>query len=857
MSVNLDKKVRWERKRKIEHKALTALTLLSFTVLAACKTSVGPKGVAAEKQLFNKDWAFHVGSLDSIHAFTDTGSVIIGAEANANASWEKVTLPHDWSIEGAFSKAHPAGNAGGALPGGIGWYRKLFTLSAKDTSRFIEIRFDGIYRNSEVWINGHYLGKRPNGFLGFDYNMSEYLNYDGSPNVLLVRVDNSLQPNSRWYSGSGINRNVYLIKKGSLAINDKESFFYASIPERADKKIATVQLHQHLVLDSLMGKANLAQPIEVKTVIYDKEGAVALEKNGEWQPNATRQQSLDWVWEMRDFKTWSPSDPYLYKWEVSLSQGGILIDRINRPLGIRSTYFDPEKGFYLNGEHTVIKGVCLHSDYGVLGTAYNYSAMARQLTLLKEMGVNAIRTAHNPPPPDMLALTDSMGFLVMDEAFDMWQKKKNKYDYHMDFKDWHKRDLEDQVKRDRNHPSVFMWSVGNEIREQFDSTGTRLVSELVGIVKALDSTRPVTAGLTETYPEKNFITQAGALDVLGFNYKIFDYDSLPIRFPGKALIASETVSALETRGMYKNMPKDSILYMPENSSHKFAENINGDWTLTAYDKAAAYWGTTHENAWRAVKQRPFMTGTFVWTGIDYLGEPVPYPFPARSSYYGVIDHAGLVKDVYYFYQSEWTDKPVLHLLPHWNWTKGEQVAVWAYYSQADSVELFLNGKSLGACSKNDGKPGDSDFHVEWQVSFEPGELKAVSYKDGKQVLTQTVKTAGSPKEIALQADKSFYRGVDGDLIYVSLQLKDEAGNPVPNSDKTLHFTMSGEAELVGVNNGYQADLNSFKSPDYRTWKGKAVAVIRPASQTANFKLSVSGEGLQESVLDMDLTNSKP
>ena len=830
---------------------LLVSAVLCFLGLSSCKTSDTSKGKGSEKLVFDKDWDFHLGDLDSVKALTDTNTQVAGT----TESWLEVRLPHDWSINGDFSASHPAGNGGGALPGGIGWYRKVFQLPATDSLREIQIRFDGVYRNSEVWINGHFLGKRPNGFISFDYSLSDFLNFDGKPNVLLVRVDNSLQPNSRWYSGSGINRDVYLLKKGPISISDKESFFYATVGERADQKVKTVELHQHLVLDSLLEKANLAQPIDVQTLIYDRQGNIIQDKKAEWQLTGLAGQSLDWQWEMHDFKTWSPEDPYLYKWKVRLSQGGRLLDQITQPLGIKSTYFDPEKGFYLNGQHMMIKGVCLHSDYGVLGTAYNYSAMKRQLTLLKQMGVNAIRTAHNPPPPDMLALTDSMGFLVMDEAFDMWRKKKTKYDYSLDFTAWHKKDLEDQIKRDRNHPSVFMWSVGNEIREQFDSTGTALVRELVSIVKNLDKTRPVTAALTETDPEKNFIAKGEALDVLGFNYKIFDYDSLPLRFKGKALIASETVSALETRGMYKNMPKDSIFYMPQNSSHKFAENINGDWTVSAYDKVAAYWGTTHESAWRAVKDHPYMSGTFVWTGIDYLGEPVPYPFPARSSYYGVIDHAGLVKDVYYFYQSEWTNKPVLHLLPHWNWKQGEIVDVWAYYSQADSVELFLNGKSLGSRHKNDGQSGDTDFHVAWKVPFEPGALKAVSYKDGKELLSQTVKTAGNATSIELSPDQSFYRAVEGDLIYIELQLTDKSGIAVPDEDKTLHFELTGDAELVGINNGYQADLHSFKGPDYNTWKGKCVVVVRPLNKQANFNLTVSGQGLQKANVQMDLSQS--
>lgn len=823
---------------------MTIVALLVYLLLG-CGSGAARNAAGTEKQLFDQDWDFHLGSVDSLAAFTDT---TLYTEKDT-AIWRKVTLPHDWSIEGSFSREHPAGNQGGALPGGIGWYRKLFVLPAADSAKNILIRFDGVYRYSKVWLNGHFLGERPSGFISFDYALTPYLYFDGRPNILIVRVDNSRQPNSRWYTGSGINRDVWLVKQGPVSIHDRESFFYATVDARAGaadtaaKKAEKATLNQHLVLNYTLSSL---RPVEIETVIYDQQHHMVAQKKESWRPEKTAgAELLDWSLPLENVWLWSPDHPYLYTLEVTLKQNGSVMDQLRLPLGIRYFHFDPQKGFFLNGQPTKIKGVCLHNDYGVLGTAYNYSAMFRQLKLLKEMGCNAIRTAHNPPPPGMLDLCDSMGFLVMDEAFDMWQKKKTKYDYSRDFARWHRQDLADQIKRDRRHPSVFMWSIGNEIREQFDTSGIRLTRELVALVKALDTTRPVIAGLTETHPDKNNIAKADALDVLGFNYKPFDYDSLPLRFPGKPLVASETVSALETRGVYKHMPKDSILYMPSGPGQKFAENSNGDWTVSAYDKVAAYWGTTHEHAWRAVKSRPFIAGTFVWTAIDYLGEPVPFPYPARSSYYGIIDQAGLVKDVYYFYQSEWTAKPVLHILPHWNWHKGEVVDVWCYYSQADQVELFLNGRSLGKRHKTDGQPGDNEFHISWKVPYEPGVLKAVSSRNGKVVLTREIKTAAAPRKIQVKVDTSAFRGVAGDLCYVSIQLEDADGIPVPDDDRTLHFDVEGAATLVGVNNGYQADLHSFRSKDYNTWKGKCVAVIRPTTGKGVFKLHITGEGLTD------------
>ncbi|WP_091394624.1 glycoside hydrolase family 2 TIM barrel-domain containing protein [Arachidicoccus rhizosphaerae] len=810
--------------------------------LSSCDAVTGKVDYSTEKVLLDSNWAFHVGAVDSLKLFNDTSAM----DKPENLGFQQVDLPHDWSITGPFDKGNPAGNQGGALPGGIGWYFKSFTLTENDSLKNICIAFDGIYRKSKVWLNGHLLGERPNGFISFEYTLNPYLNFDGRQNRLIVRVDNSEQPNSRWYCGSGINRDVWLIKRGPLYINQSESYFYSStvsIPNNRQREYAqgSATLHQHLVLN---GASATVKPLEIKLTLWD-----ALQhKVGEKVERLSAQNSgvintLDAEWPLNNLRLWSPAQPYLYTLQIEVTQEGNMVDRYRQKIGFRHFRFDSQNGFYLNGESTKIKGVCLHSDFGVLGTAYNYSAMHRQLKLLKEMGCNAIRTAHNPPAPGMLDLCDSMGFLVMDEAFDMWEKKKTKFDYSRDFKAWHRKDLEDQIKRDRRHTSIICWSIGNEIREQFDTSGIRLTRELVALVKALDTTRPVLSAMTETHPDKNNIAKSGALDLMGFNYKIDQYDSLPINFPNSCFIASETVSALETRGVYKNEPKDTIVYMPVGSQQKFANNTNGDWTVSAYDKVAAYWGTTHENAWRAVKNRPFIAGTFVWTGIDYLGEPVPFPFPARSSYYGIIDQAGLVKDVYYFYQSEWSDSAVLHLLPHWNWGKGQHVDVWCYYNQADMVELFLNGKSLGKRHKADGQKGDNEFHVSWQVPFLLGTLKVVAYQKGKAVKTTEVKTASAPSRVKVDVDLSGFRGVSGDLCYLTLQLEDEQGNSVPDNDRLLQFDINGQAKLVGINNGYQAELRSFQSEQYPTWKGKCVVVVRPETAKGSFTLNVKGQGI--------------
>jgi beta-galactosidase len=422
----------------------------------------------------------------------------------------------------------------------------------------------------------------------------------------------------------------------------------------------------------------------------------------------------------------------------------------------------------------------------------------------------------------------------------MWRKKKNKFDYSVDFTQWHKQDLEDQVKRDRNHPSVFTWSIGNEIREQFDSSGTALAQELVHTVKSLDTTRPVTSALTENNPEKNFIYQSHALDLLGFNYKLNDYSELPKRFPGEKFIASETVSALATRGHY-DMPSDSFRIWPPDPK---AKNYgNPDYTVSAYDNTFAYWGATHEQSWNAVKKNDFMAGTFVWSGFDFLGEPVPYQWPARSSYYGIVDLAGFPKDVYYMYQSEWTKKPVLHIFPHWNWKAGESVDVWAYYNNADEVELFLNGKSLGTKRKT----GD-DLHVWWRVKYEPGTIKAVSRKKGKVVLTKEIKTAGAPARVILSADRKILKANGEDLSFVTVKITDAEGNLVPYADNLVNFEIKGEGVIAGVDNGLQTSVEPFKASYRKAFNGMCLAIIASTEKKGTIKLTANAEGLKSDVI---------
>jgi beta-galactosidase len=766
---------------------------------------------------FNKDWKFFLGDDSAANGYNYN-----------DTKWRTLNLPHDWSIEGKFSKEYPTTYNEGALPAGIGWYRKTFTVPLAAKGKRIYINFDGVYRNSEVWINGHYLGKRPNGYISFRYELTPYLKFGNQKNVIAVKVDNSAQPNSRWYTGSGIYRKVWLLTTNRIAVDEWGTYVTTSVSknEHASVNITT----------NIKSDVEKKSEVFLLTKIYDENGNMVANERSQKLTIDTPGLQVVQKLSISNPILWSIDNPIMYKAVSQIILNGKVIDSYETPFGIRTFYFDAGKGFFLNGKHLKILGVCDHHDLGALGAAVNKRAIERQLEILKAMGCNAIRTAHNPPAVELLDLCDKMGFIVMDEAFDMWMKGKNKHDYHLDFAKWHKQDLEDMIKRDRNHPSIFMWSIGNEIREQFDSTGISIAKELAGIVKALDTTRPVTCALTENDPAKNFIYQSGALDLLGFNYKLNDYPDLPKKFPGQKIIASETMSALATRGHY-DMPSDSIRFWPPGSKIKFKGNP--DLTVSAYDNVCAYWGSTHEEGWNAVKKYDFIAGLFVWSGFDFLGEPVPYSWPARSSYYGIIDLAGFPKDSYYMYQSEWTTKPVLHIFPHWNWPAGKVVDVWAYYNNADEVELFLNGKSLGIKKKQ----GDS-LHVMWRIPFEPGTLKAVSRLNGKTVLTREIKTAGKPAKIILNADRGTIKADGTDLSFVTVKILDADGNLVPYADNLVNFTLKGEGFLAGVDNGLQTSMEPFKASYRKSFNGLCIAIVQSKEKAGQVLLKATSPGLK-------------
>ncbi len=768
---------------------------------------------------FNEGWKFALAADDDAWqpSFDDSG-------------WRVMNLPHDWSIEGEFSESHPASPGGGALPGGIGWYRKTFRVSKADKEKMTYISFDGVYRNSEVWINGNHLGKRPYGYSSFRYDLTPFLKYGEEDNVIAVKVDNSAQPNSRWYTGSGIYRNVWLTTTGKIAVDHWGTYVTTPVVNTEEALL--------MVTTQIRNSSGSRADVRLETVVYDADNRkVARAETGQVEiiiEGATVTQELT----VDNPSLWSLENPSLYRVVTTIRSGQLVADRYETVTGIRSFEFDADKGFVLNGEPVIIKGVCNHHDLGCLGAAVNTRAIERQLEILREMGCNGIRTSHNPPAPELLDLCDRMGFIVMDEAFDIWKVKKTDYDYSLDFDEWHLKDLEAMVLRDRNHPSVFIWSIGNEVMEQWerDGSGEAIATELADFVRSMDDTRPVTAACNDPAPH-NPVIASGALDLIGFNYRDTLWTRFPQTFPEGKFIGTETTSALATRGSY-DMPSDIVRRWPARWDQPFRDG-NADLTCSAYDNCSAPWGTTHRDSWRLIKNNAYLTGMYIWTGFDYLGEPTPYWWPARSSYFGIIDLAGFPKDVYYFYQSEWTDKDVLHLFPHWNWNPGQTVDVWAF-TNCDEAELFLNGNTMGRQSR-----GENDFNLVWRVPFEEGALLAVGYRNGTEIMRREIHTAGEPAALMLAPDRSDIRADGTDLSFITVTVVDENNNPVPHAGNMVNFSVEGPGIIAGVDNGSQTSMEPFKADYRKAYNSKCLVVVKAGKEKGEIKLTASADGMQD------------
>ncbi len=824
-------------------------------LLGMMLAAYGLSASADDRRLFDEGWQF-----------TQTDSVKMSWFGYNDKTWRTLDLPHDWAIEGDFMATAPSGASGGALPGGIGWYRKHFNVAKADKGKKLFIDFDGVYMNAKVWINGHELGQRPYGYSSFRYDLTPHLNYGGD-NVVAVRVDNSDQPNSRWYSGCGIYRHVYLVSTDNVHVSHWGTWVNAEVQASG---AAVFKLD--VELDNETGKSKKATV--VNTLLDTAGKAVGSSSSAVKLPAGASRKAVSQSMTLKNPQLWSVERPYIYKVRTQVKVGGKVVDEYYTNTGVRSFRFDAEKGFFLNGKNMKINGVCQHHDMGCLGAAVNEDALYRQLRMLRDMGANAVRCSHNPPAPELLNMCDTMGLIVMDESFDMWHRRKTKNDYARFFDKWAERDLTDLVRRDRNHPSILMWSIGNEVLEQWSSAdadnltaeqanlilnaghdastlakdgeelspNSILTRNLCNIIRRLDNTRPITAGCNEPDPG-NHLFKSGALDIIGFNYHHEWVKDVPKNFPGKPFIFSESVSALQTRDYYM-MPSDSVRKAPQEWWMPYTDP---SFQCSAYDNMHASWSSTHEQTWDVVKHNDFVGGQFIWTGWDYIGEPTPYGFPARSSYFGIIDLAGMPKDVYYMYQGEWTDRQVCHLFPHWNWLDGQQIDLWCYYNNADEVELFINGKSQGVRTK-----GAHDYHVMWRVTYEKGEAKVVARKNGKVVATDVRRTAGAPHHIRLTADKTSLAANGKSLSFVNVDIVDADGNVCPWAENQVFFELSGAARLDGVDNGNPASMERFKDNRRKAFFGRCLAVVRSAKQAGKAVLKARAYGLPDAEIEIEV-----
>jgi beta-galactosidase len=765
---------------------------------------------------FDKGWKFHLGGLPEFQqaSFDDS-------------NWRSLNLPHDWSIEGPFDQNSPAGHGGGYLNGGIGCYRKTFTLPDSAQGQRISIQFDGAYMDSEVWINGKLLGVHPYGYTGFTYDLTPYVNFGDTKNVLAVRL-NAEQPCSRWYSGAGLYRHVWLILTRPVHIGGWNT--YVTTPNVTDAS-ASIRIRTMICNETKADADNLA----VNTIILNSDGKEIARDKQSLPIAACARRIADQTLTVTNPRRWSPDAPYLYKAVSEVIADGKVIDSYATPFGIRTFEFTVDNGFIFNGKRLAIKGVCNHHDLGCLGAAAFRRGIQRQLEILKTIGCNAIRTSHNPPSPELLDLCDQMGFIVMDEIFDEWKTPKTKFGYGRFFDAYSESDLVSMLQRDRSHPSIVCWSIGNEVSEQGECNGGVMSKRLADICRREDPTRPVTAACHIFENDKVLKTgYADPLDVFGINYNIAQYQ----RQKGKVLLGSETASTVSSRGEYN-------LVLNDGGQLEVKEMLNN--LCTSYDTCIPPWATVAEVEFKTLKDAPWVAGEFVWTGFDYIGEPTPFKWPSRSSYFGIFDLCGFPKDRAYLYQSQWTDKPMVHILPHWNWQQfaGREIPVWAY-TNCDSVELFLNGKSLGEKNWKD----TTDLHLAWSVPFAPGTLKAVAKKNGRVAAEDVIHTAGKPAKLELSADRKQLDADGQDLSFITIRILDADGHICPTAGNMLSFEIKGAGVIAGLDNGDAINLESFQGTQHKAYNGMALAVIRSSEKPGGITLAVSSDGLKPASIEL-------
>lgn len=766
------------------------VAILSFAFSAFSQTRV--------TKSFDADWKFLKGNAENA-----------GKTDFNDSAWKTVNVPHDWSIEGPFDEKNPTGPGGGYLPSGVSWYRKHFTVSPKDKGKKIFIEFDGVMEKSDVWINGHHLGQRPSGYISFEYELTDHLNF-GKDNVITVKADTSAQPASRWYTGAGIYRHVRLVTKDAVCIPQYGVF--VTTPQVNDKE-AVIN-----VSGEISNNSKVDRNVHLEMKIYESSGKFVTDLNTETKLiKAGNTTSLENKVTLKKPKTWNIETPQMYKVIVQAVSGNTILDTETIPFGIRDYKFEAKTGFWLNGKNFKVKGVCVHHDGSAFGAAVPLAVWERRFKEFQKIGVNAIRTAHNPPAPEVLDLADRMGLLVMDELFDQWTVAKNKYDYHLYFREWSKRDVRDTVRRDRNHPSIILWSAGNEIHDTpKPEIAIPILKGLVETFHENDPTRPVTQGLFRPNVSKDYDNGlADLLDVIGQNYR------------EKEILAA-----------HKQKPTRKIIG---------TEN-------------------THElSQWLAVRDNPEYAGHFVWSGIDYLGEAAKYPAVSYNS--GLLYKTATWRPLAFQRQSWWSDKPMVYLArrvaktpllptdPGYNpieerrpqvlfsdWTPqnpqphDENVEI---YSNCDEVELFLNGKSLGKKTK----PAD-DSPRNWKVNFEAGTIKAVGINGSKIVTEYELKTAGKPAKIMLSVSKNTLQNNWDDVVFAQVTVTDESGTIIPNAADLIKFETEGAGSVVAVDSG---DFNShepYQALERKAYQGICFAMLKANANKGNLKLKASADGLK-------------
>lgn len=779
-------------------------------------------------------------------------------------NWEKVRLPHDWAAEGPFYAGADAvvGGGMGRLPiQGVAWYRRQLDIKATDKGKSIAIQIDGAMSYAMVWLNGKLVGGWPYGYNTFQLDLTPFLNFGGT-NQLAIRIDN---PNhsARWYPGAGLYRNVWLLKTAPVHIAQWGTFVRT---RDVSQKSATIDLT--LEIENSSADARWIREV-TEIFLTDKNGnktgaAVArFAPPGEKRLPASVKTRLQQTFTIHSPKRWGPypaQQQHLYVAVTRLFAGQKQVDEYQTIFGIRSITFDPIKGVLVNNEAIKIRGVNQHHDLGAIGTAFNLRAATRQLEMLRELGCNAIRFSHNPPAAELLDLTDRMGFLVIDEIFDCWERGKTPLDFHLIFPDWHEADLRAFIRRDRNHPSIMAWSFGNELGEQYTAEqGAAIAKELHDITNEEDPTRPATAAMNYAKPDMPFPT---VMDILSLNYQgegIRDapaysklqgirtapqYPAFQQKFPDKMILSTETASALSTRGTYVFPVMDGVSAPVSDSTGGDSKNQR----VSAYELYTAAFGSSADKVFATQDRHPYVAGEFVWTGWDYIGEPTPY-YTARSSYSGIIDLAGFKKDRYYLYQSRWRPElPMVHILPHWNWPSRQGLFTPVHvFTSGDEVELFLNGKSLGRKKK-----AQFEYRLRWDsVKYQPGTLKAVAYKNGNKWAEETISTTGKATQLKLTADRKTIQADGVDLSFITVSVNDLNGKSVPDAENKINFSLEGAGQLLATDNGDPADLTSFSSKERKAYSGLALVIIRSFDKKpGSIKLTVTSPGLQSATIEI-------